>query len=92
MISTVAIEAIRPELSEFGKYVYALMTSKGVQNFSQLCVRFEVAGDRIHRQTLMGYVKGDAKTPAEFGRRLANALDLTEEESRELAWQQFLYG
>lgn len=92
MDSTVSIESIRPELSEFGRYVYGLMASKSVANFSQLCMKFDDSGDTIHRQTLMGYVKGSGRTPASFGRRLASALTLSDEEERELAWMLYRWG
>lgn len=92
MSSTVSIESIRPELSEFGRYVYGLMTEHGVANFSQLCARFDFAGDPIHRQTLMGYVKGSGRTPASFGRRLAASLELSESEERELSWMLYKWG
>lgn len=92
MSSTVSIESIRPELSEFGRYIYGVMTAHGIANFSQLCVKFDEAGDAIHRQTLMGYVKGSGRTPADFGRRFAGALDLAEPEERELAWMLYKHG
>jgi hypothetical protein len=90
--STVAIEDVRPDLSEFGKHVYGLMLSRGITNFSQLCATFLAKGDKIHRQTLSGYVKGSGGLPADFGRRLAMALDLTEDEERELAWLLYKHG
>lgn len=92
MGSTVPIEVIRPELSEFGRYVYGLMLSRGFTSFSQVCAALEEKGDTIHRQTLSAYMKGSSGPPANFARRLARALDLTPEEERELAWMAYLHG
>jgi transcriptional regulator with XRE-family HTH domain len=90
--STVSIEAIRPELSEFGQYVYGLMISRSFTSFAQLCAAFDRAGDAIHRQTLSGYLKGSSSPPTNFARRLARALNLTLEEERELSWVAYKYG
>lgn len=92
MSSTVTIETIRPELSEFGRHVYGLMLSRGITRFAQLCAEFEKAGDPIHRQTLSGYLKGTSSPPANFARRLVPVLTLTEEEERELAWVFYRFG
>ena len=43
-------------------------------------------GDSVSRQQMMNYVYGDSEAPGEFVRHVAAALDLTEDEKKEIAY------
>ncbi len=43
-------------------------------------------GNSVSRQQMMNYVYGDSEAPREFVRHVAAALDLTEDEKKEIAY------
>lgn len=90
--STIPIEAIQPDLNEFGRYVYRLMLSKGIGSFNALATRMATEDYPVYRQMVSRFVKDDHSVPPKFARRLAAVLDLNEKEERELAWMLYKWG
>ena len=90
--SVIPIEAIQPDLSEFGKYVYGLMLPRGIRSFSALASALDCDEYRVHRQTVTKFVKADQSVQPRFARRLTEVLNLTDEEERELAWLLYKHG
>ena len=82
------------ELNEFGSYVYTVMLSRGYRTAGKLAEAMREDNDggyRITRQAVDNYTTGRRNVPASFVVRLSEALDLTYEERRNLAWA-FAYG
>jgi hypothetical protein len=83
-----------PDLTEFGMCVYKLMLSRGYKTVGRLAADMREdseVGFKITRQAISNYTTGKRNVPAPFVVRLADILDLTEKERRELAWA-FAYG
>jgi hypothetical protein len=89
---TVPIEAIQPDLNEFGKYVYRLMLTRGVTSFNALANKMATEDYPVYRQMVSRFVKEDHSVPPKFARRLSEVFELSEEEERELAWILYKYG
>jgi hypothetical protein len=90
--SVVPIEAIQPDLSEFGRYLYRLMVSKGIKTFNALASEMDTSEYRVFRQTVVKFAKGEQIVQPRFARRLATVLELSKQEERELAWMLYRYG
>lgn len=90
--SVVSIDAIHPDLSEFGKHLYKLMVSRGIRSFSALASELDDNDYRMYRQTVTKYARGEQPVPPRFARRLTQVLALTEDDERELAWILYKHG
>lgn len=88
----VPIEALHPDLNEFGKYLYKLMVSRGITSFKRLAEIMDSEEYRVNRQAVTRVAKSDRCVQPRFARRLAEVLELSEEEERELAWMLYQYG
>lgn len=83
-----------PDLTDFGLSVYTLMLSRGYKAVTKLAAAMtqdEEDGFKITRQVVSNYITGKRKVPASFVVRLAEVLNLSEDEKAELAWA-FAYG
>ena len=90
--SVIPIESVQPDLSEFGKYLYKLMLSKGIGSFNALATKMSTDEYIVYRQAVSKYAKGKQPVPPKFARRLAMVLLLTEEEERSLSWALYRWG
>lgn len=90
--SVIPIEAIQPNLSGFGQYLYGLMLSRGIKSFSALAFALDCDEYRVHRQTVTKFAKGEQPVQPRFTRRVTEVLNLTEDEERELAWLLYKHG
>lgn len=90
--SVIPIEAIQPDLSEFGKYLFGIMLSRGIKSFSGLAAALDCDEYRVHRQTVTKYARAEQPVQPRFARRVAEVLNLTEDEERELAWLLYKHG
>jgi hypothetical protein len=90
--STIPIEAVQPDLNEFGRYVYPLMLSKGIGSFNALAKRMATEDYPVSRHMVSRFVKENHSVPPKFARRLAEVLELSETEERELAWMLYKQG
>lgn len=90
--SVIPIEAIHPDLSEFGRTIYKIMIAKGIKSFTALAGAMDSNEYRVYRQTITKYVKGEQSVQPRFVRRFVEVLKLTKAEERELAWMLYQYG
>lgn len=69
-----------------------LMISREIKSREQLLGRLNEGGDYyVSKTTLHGYLRGDVDPPRKFIRNAARALELDDQEQRDLAWV-FAYG
>lgn len=90
--SVVPIEALHPELNEFGQYLYKLMVSHGIMSFTALAAAMSTHDYPVYRQAVSKLAKGEQIVQPRFARRLAVVLELSPEEERELSWMLYKYG
>lgn len=81
----------QPRLTEFGTHLHELMLSRGLRTLAELSRLLEQKSHHVSRQTLSTYAIGKRAVPASFLAKLVAALELDEEEKRDLAWA-FAYG
>jgi hypothetical protein len=77
---------IKRKLTDFGKKVRHLADDRDIYYWKGLHRAMQREGDSVSRQQMMNYVYGDSEAPGEFVRSVAAALDLTEDEKKEIAY------
>lgn len=82
--TAVILDKLMPGLSAFGRHLFALMLSRDLRNFARLRDVLGEGGYKVHRQTVQNYVTGTNEPPPRFVRNVGAALDLSEEERRDL--------
>jgi hypothetical protein len=80
------LDKLMPQLTDFGKHLFSLMLSRNIRTFAELRELLAKNGFDVHRQTISHYATGKYEAPPRFVRKLAEVLDLSEEEKRKLAW------
>lgn len=90
--TSIPIDAIHPDLNEFGQHLYKKMVSRGVMSFTALAAAMSTDGYPIYRQGVSKIARGEQIIQPRFARRLAVVLELSQEEERELSWMLYKYG
>jgi hypothetical protein len=79
------------QMSEFGRTVYSLMLTRGIETRQKLREALNTAGYEISQARLSYYLNGQRNVDAKFVVCVADLLKLNKKERQELAWV-FAYG